>query len=213
MPANKSFPPNYFSRYDERDDRLFYQYPRLTVHIDDQAVVALGQIFVEELPHHGVFLDLMSSYRSHFPPELPVKRLVGLGLNDIELRQNHQLNDYVIHDLNRTPTLPFEDASFDGVICSVSVQYLTRPLEVFAEVGRVLRPGAPFVVSFSNRCFPSKAVHIWIVTNDVQHMQLVQMYFEHAGCFADIKLLDRSPRRWIGDPLYVVIGRRAANVL
>lgn len=207
------FPQHYFARYDESDDKHFYIFPRLTVHLDEQAIAALGRIFVEELPPNGTFLDLMSSYRSHFPPELPVQRLVGLGLNEVEMRQNPQLDDFVIHDLNHTPKLPFDDASFGGAVCSVSIQYLTRPIEVFAEVGRVLRPGAPFIVSFSNRCFPSKAVYIWMATNDAQHMQLVQMYFEHVGCFTDIKALDRSPRRWVGDPLYAVVGRRTTDVL
>ena len=62
-----------------------------------------------------------------------------------------------MHDLNRTPTLPFEDESFDVVLNTVSVDYLTRPFEVFAEVGGVLRPGGLFLVTFSNRAFPQKA--------------------------------------------------------
>lgn len=202
------FPRNYFTRYDENDDRIFYTYPRLTVHIDESAIIALGQLFSEELPPGGTVLDLMSSYRSHIPPTLAVGRLVGLGLNETEMRENHQLDDVIVQDLNRTPQLPFEDASFDAALCTVSVQYLTRPVEVFAEVGRVLRPGAPFIVSFSNRCFPSKAVQVWMATSDAQHSQLVQMYFTHAGCFEAISALDRSPRRWVGDPLFAVVGRR-----
>jgi SAM-dependent methyltransferase len=213
LSTKQTLPPAYFTRYDEHDDRLFYQYPRLTVHIDEPAIVALGQLFHETLPPQGVFLDLMSSYRSHLPPELPVQRLVGLGLNAVEMRQNSQLDIFVVHDLNQTPTLPFAPASFDGVVCSISVQYLTRPLEVFAEVGRILQPGAPFVVSFSNRCFPSKAVRIWMLTSEVQRLRLVQTYFARAGCFVNIKAMNRSPRRWIGDPLYVVVGWRAPNVL
>lgn len=203
-----AFPKEYFARYDNSDDSDFYTYPRLTVHIDDAAIAALGTLFVEELPPNGSILDLMSSYRSHMPPALPLHRLVGLGLNAEEMRHNPQLDEFIIHDLNRSPTLPFDDASFDGVVCTVSVQYLTRPVEVFAEVGRVLRPGAPFIVSFSNRCFPSKAVHVWTMTSDAQHMQLVQLYFAHAACFKDIKALDRSPRRWLSDPLFAVVGRR-----
>ena len=213
MSAKKPLPPAYFTRYDEHDDRLFYRSPRLTVHLDAPAVAALGQLFRETLPPQGLFLDLMSSYRSHFPPGLSAGHLVGLGLNAVEMRRNPQLDIIVVHDLNRTPILPFADAGFDGVVCSVSVQYLTRPLEVFAEVGRVLRPGAPFVVSFSNRCFPSKAVLIWMLASEQQRLQLVQTYFEHAGCFTDIKAMDCSPYRWMGDPLYAVVGRRVPNVL
>ncbi len=208
MRLSNLFPQGYFARYDESDDRNFYACPRLTVHIDNAAIAALGQLFSEELPAGGTILDLMSSYRSHIPPQLKLGHLVGLGLNAEEMRQNPQLDEVIVHDLNRTPKLPFESASFDGAVCTVSVQYLTHPVEVFAEVGRVLRPGAPFVVSFSNRCFPSKAVHIWVTTNDTQHMQLVQLYFHHAACFDRITALNRSPCRWFGDPLLAVVGRR-----
>ncbi len=214
MHSRNPFPREYFRRYDESDDSLFYQTPRLTVHIDDAAIRALHDLFAAELPPNGTFLDLMSSYRSHFPPSLPVKRLVGLGLNAEEMRQNYQLDDFVVHDLNKSPQLPFENGSFDGAVCSVSVQYLTHPLEVFAEVGRVLQPGAPFIVSFSNRCFPSKAVQIWMATRDEQHAQLVQLYFRHAGCFTHVKSFTHTPRcRWSGDPLYAVVGQRVSDVL
>ncbi|WP_255603776.1 class I SAM-dependent methyltransferase [Oscillochloris sp. ZM17-4] len=209
MRLENSFPPGYFSRYDESDDRNFYLYPRLTAHIDEPACGAVGQIFREELPPDGQILDLMSSYHSHIPADLPVARLVGLGLNEDELRLNQRLDEHLVHDLNLTPQLSFPDASFDGAVCTVSVQYLTRPVEVFAEVGRVLRPGAPFIVSFSNRCFPSKAVHVWVSTSDSQHMALVKQYFAKADRFTDIRGLDRSPRRWLSDPLFAVVGRRA----
>ncbi len=53
-------------------------------------------------------------------------------------------------------TLPYEDNSFDVVTNAVSVDYLTRPLEVFREMHRVLKPGGQAIMSFSNRCFPTK---------------------------------------------------------
>jgi SAM-dependent methyltransferase len=204
-----SFPPDYFRRYDESDDQHFYLYPRLTAHIDEAACRAVGQLFRDELPPNGRILDLMSSYHSHFPADLPVEHLIGLGLNEEELRLNERLDDHLVHDLNVTPALGFADASFDGAVCTVSVQYLTRPVEVFAEVGRVLRPGAPFIVTFSNRCFPSKAVQIWVSTSDAQHMTLVKQYFTRSDQFTDIRGLDRSPRRWLSDPLFAVVGRRS----
>jgi SAM-dependent methyltransferase len=208
LQVENEFPKSYFTRYDESDDSNFYLYPRLTVHIDDAAIKAVSQIFLEELQANSAVLDLMSSYRSHIPPELPLSELVGLGLNDDELRLNSQLTDYIVHDLNTNPRLPYADERFDGCICTVSVQYMTRPIEVFAEVGRVLKPGAPFIVTFSNRCFPSKAVRVWVNSTDAQHTALVQAYFQHAGCFTHIKALDRSPNRWISDPLYAVVGRK-----
>jgi SAM-dependent methyltransferase len=202
-----SLPPSYFTRYDESDDRSFYVYPRLTAHIDEPACAAVTRLLREELPPGGRILDLMSSYVSHLPPEVSYAEVVGLGMNEDELRLNTQLSSHLIHDLNAEPALPFPDASFDGAACTVSVQYLTRPVEVFAEVGRVLRPGAPFVVTFSNRCFPSKAVQVWVGTSDSQHAALVQRYFALSDRFDDVRFLDRSPRRWLSDPLFAVVGR------
>jgi len=208
----EGLPPDYFKRYDEGDDRHFYLYPRLTAHIDEPAQRAVAQLFREELPPNGRLLDLMSSYVSHLPADLPLAEVVGLGMNEQELRNNPQLTSHLIHDLNERPELPFADAAFDAAVCTVSVQYLTRPVEVFAEVGRVLKPGAPFVVVFSNRCFPSKAVRVWVSTGDAQHMALVKSYFELSGRFTDIRSLDRSPHRWLSDPLFAVVGRRAPGV-
>lgn len=207
MRLEPSLPPSYFKRYDESDDRSFYLYPRLTAHIDEAACAAVTQLLREQLPPGGRILDLMSSYVSHLPSEISYEEVVGLGMNEQELGNNPRLDATLIHDLNACPTLPFAEASFDGAVCTVSVQYLTRPIEVFAEVGRVLRPGAPFVVSFSNRCFPSKAVHIWVTTGDEQHLTLVRRYFELSGRFEAVESLNRSPRRWLSDPLYAVVGR------
>lgn len=111
-----------------------------------------------------------------------------------------------MQDLNRTTVLPFEAGSCDAAMCCVGVQYLQRPLEVFAEVFLVLRPGAPFIVSFSNRCFPTKAVAIWRSLDDQGHAALVRLYLERAG-FHDISavaLMDGSK----SDPLVAVTGRR-----
>ncbi len=57
----------------------------------------------------------------------------------------------VVHDLNADPALPFADASYDAVLCCVSIDYLVDPVAVLAEVARCCDPGAPVVVTFSNR--------------------------------------------------------------
>jgi SAM-dependent methyltransferase len=205
----KTLPRSYFRRYDESNDRIFYTHPRLTAHIDKGAIAALGKFFLQELPFCGDVLDLMSSYRSHIPAGLKPRTVVGLGLNAEEMRQNEQLTDFCVHDLNQDPMLPFENASFDGALCTVSVQYLIHPVEVFADVGRVLRPGAPFILSFSNRCFPSKAVQVWLMATDSERGDLIEMYLHRAGCFGDISVHNISPCRIWGDPLYAVRGVRA----
>lgn len=138
---NERFDPRYFRREDESPDELFYVEPRLTVHIDDDAIAAVTDAFRQLLPDGGIILDLMSSWRSHLPADRRYGRVVGLGMNAEEMAANPQLDEFTVHDLNADPRLPFVDAAFDGCAVTVSVQYLTRPVEVFREVNRVLRPG------------------------------------------------------------------------
>ena len=139
-----------------------------------------------------------------------VREVVGLGLNAEEMADNPQLTRAIVHDVNGDPRLPFGDEAFDGAMCAVSIQYLTAPLVVFREVRRVLRPGAPFIVSFSNRCFPTKAVAVWLGSSDPQHMALVRAYFQGAGGWVDVTEEDRSPGD-DGDPLYAVWARTRSD--
>jgi SAM-dependent methyltransferase len=156
-------------------------------------------------------LDLMSSWISHLPADVPYRRVAGLGMNAEELAANPRLADWRVQDLNAEARLPYEDAEFDGAVCCVSVQYLTRPDLVFREVARVLRPDAPFVVTFSNRCFPTKAVDAWQARDDAGHARLVAAYFAAAGGpggFGPAAVRAHRPRG--GDPLWGVVARRVA---
>ena len=201
-----SLPEEAFRRYDETPDEEFYRTPRLVTHIDDRAIAAVIQLYREFFPPGGAILDLMSSWISHLPPELEYRRVVGLGMNEEELRCNSRLDGFVVQNLNADTTLPFGDGEFGGAGICVSIDYLTRPVEVLREVGRVLKMEAPIIITFSNRCFPSKAVAIWHQLDDGGHMRLVERHLQEAGNFRNIRSLDRSPRRLFSDPLYAVIG-------
>jgi len=203
------FTPEMFQRMDESDDPLFYAFPRKVVHIDEPAVAAVGQFLAATFAPHSVLLDLMSSWRSHLPPGFVKQRLVGLGLNAEEMADNPDLDEYVVHDLNADPRLPFAADYFDGAVVTVSIQYLTQPLAVFAEVRRVLKPGGPFVVLFSNRMFPTKAVRIWQVLRDERRAELVRAYFHYAEGYEEPVFHDLSPNPGISDPLYAVYARRS----
>ena len=179
------------------------------MHIDDLAIAAVGRVFQEQIPADSVVLDLMSSWRSHWPADHAKKRLAGLGMNAAEMADNPDLDDYVVHDLNRDPELPFGDDFFDAVVVTVSVQYLTHPIETFQQVNRVLKPGGVFIVTFSNRMFPTKAVRLWRGTGDQGHLELVYSYLEYAGEFDDIKGGLTNPEdQGRGDPLFAVIARK-----
>lgn len=173
-----------FKRQDESADTEFYRIDRFVNHLDTRALETvssiIGRLVIEDRP---AILDLMASFDSHVPPGLEASEVAGLGLNRNELERNKRLTRRVIHDLNLDPKLPFEDASFDTVLNTVSVDYLTRPLEVFREVGRVLKPGGLFLVIFSNRWFPPKVVRIWKEATESERVELVEEYFSRAGMF------------------------------
>jgi SAM-dependent methyltransferase len=198
-----------FRRYDESSDRLFYAQPRFVTHIDEPAIAAVTQLYRELFPPDGAILDLMSSWVSHLPPEIGYARVVGLGLNRDELAANPRLNAHMVHDLNHEPRLPFGAAEFDGAAICVSIQYLTAPVGTLREVGRVLRPNAPLIVTFSNRCFPTKAVAIWQALDDTGHGQLIEHYLRDAGNWTAIQTLDRSPAPGRSDPLFAIVAHAA----
>ena len=203
----KDLPEDAFHRQDESPDEFFYNQPRFVTHIDDAAIAAVTQLHREYLPPGGAILDLMSSWVSHLPPEATYDRVVGLGLNQAELTRNPRLDAFVVQNLNTEPKLPFEDNTFDGAAITVSVDYLTQPVTVLRDLGRVLTTGAPVVISFSNRCFPSKAVAVWHQLDDVGRLELVARYLEAAGTWQDIEKHDRSPSEWGRDPLFAVTAR------
>ena len=198
------FGPEAFDRYDETPDAGFYAEPRFVTHIDDAAIAAVTQLYEEFLPQSGSILDVMSSWVSHLPPA-PYWRVVGLGMNNEELASNPQLDQWVVQDLNQEPRIPFAGGEFDGAAICVSIQYLTQPVAVLREIGRVLAVDAPLVITFSNRCFPTKAVRLWQSLSDQGHLQLVEQYLMEAGNWSNIQTLDRSPGD--GDPLYAVVAR------
>ncbi|MBT2559146.1 methyltransferase domain-containing protein [Hymenobacter sp. ISL-91] len=198
-----------FRRQDETPDAEFYQHPRFVAHIDEAAIAAVTQLYREYFRPNSALLDLMSSWISHLPADVAYSRVVGLGMNAAELRANPRLNAHVVQDLNAQPRLPFQNQEFDGAAICVSIDYLTQPVAVLRELARVLRPGAPLVITFSNRCFPSKAIAAWHALDDHGHLALVQRFLEEAGGWQPIELLDRSPAPGRSDPLYAVVARVA----
>ena len=202
------FPAGFFDRADPADDAAFYVPARLVVHIDDSAIAAVGALY-DELGLGGSVLDLMGSWVSHF--RRPPTDLTVLGMNAAELAANPAASATVVHDLNAEPRLPFADGTFDAAVCCVSVDYLVHPVDVFRDVARVVRPGGPFVCTFSNRCFPTKAIRGWLATSDDEHCRLVAEYFRRAGGWGAPTAQRRSPPTHPGDPLFAVWARRAPD--
>jgi SAM-dependent methyltransferase len=205
-PHATEFPPGFFSRQDESDDSAFYSFDRFVTHIDDGAIEAVGELY-DELGLTGDVLDICSSWISHFSTR--PARLTITGMNAAELAANEMADDWTVADLNVDPALPFPSGEFDAVTCCVSVDYLTRPLDVFAEVARVLRPGGVFVCTFSNRCFPTKAIRGWLANDERGRCAIVARYFELTAGLGDPTIAHRNPGAST-DPLYAVWARTAS---
>src|SRR5579884_4034077 len=200
-------PPEAFARIDAAPDEAFYAEPRLVYHIDEHAVAALTAFYRRVLPSGGVLLDLMSSWVSHLPADIAYGEIIGHGMNAAELAANPRLTRRFVQNLNRDPVLPLADAGADAATICVSIQYLQRPVTVLGEVARVLRPGGLVAISFSNRCFWTKAVAVWRGLDDDGRARLVELYLRHAG-FERIET--HRLAAWIEDeqdPLIAVVGR------
>jgi hypothetical protein len=204
-------PRGAFAKLDPEDDAVFYEPPRLVCHIDDGAIAALTGFYRTILPSGGVLLDLMSSWVSHLPPEIGYTQIIGHGMNATELVANPRLSRWFVQDLNRDTNLPLDAASVDAAMICVSIQYLQQPVAVLRELARVLRPDAPLVISFSNRCFWTKAVAIWRQLDDDGHAHLVELYLRHAGYK---RTETHRLSEWVedvSDPMIVMVGRAPAS--
>lgn len=205
MSGYSSLPPWSFDKVDGGEDLAFYAPPRLVTHIDEGAVAALTDFYRELLPGDGRILDLMSSWISHLPEDWRYAEVVGHGMNLVELAANVRLDRWFVQDLNADPALPLGDGAFEAALCCVGIQYLQRPFEVFGEVRRVLSPGAPFVISYANRCFPTKAIAIWHALDMSGQASLIDLYLERAGFIGvEARILSDGSR---SDPLVAVVGR------
>jgi SAM-dependent methyltransferase len=174
--------------------------------IDSVALAAVTDLYREILPAGGAILDVMSGWVPHLPPEAPFRRVVGIGIDKRALSENPFLDEWRVQDVNRNPTLPFGAGEFDGATICGAIQYLRRPGEVIRDIARVLRPGAPLIVTFSNRCQATQAIACWCLLDETGHLCQIAQRFAEAGNWADIRCLDRTPPGG-GQPLYAVIGR------
>ncbi len=200
-------PPHSFDKEDDAPDALFYATPRLVKHIDERAIAAVTELYRELLPAGGVILDLMGSWISHLPPEVAYTEVIGHGMNEDELAANQRYTRWFVQDLNAKTRLPLSGDSVDAVTICVSIQYLQQPVAVLREVLAILKLGGVVIITFSNRCFPTKAVAIWQALEMGHHPQLVSLYLEQAG-FTHVEARTLVPQDLDQDPLWAVVGRK-----
>jgi len=203
------------TKIDDSDDALFYAQPRFVTHVDAGFITQLTQLYHDRLPPQGRILDLMSSWVSHLPEEVEFAHVEGHGLNGAELAKNPRLDHYFIQNLNQEQNLPLADGTFDAGINCVSVQYLQYPEAVFAEVGRILKPGGIAIFSFSNRMFYQKAIAVWRDGSESDRVELVKSYCRAVPSFGTPEVITKRSSvagvmQWFGsgDPFYAVLARK-----
>ena len=233
-PRHTSFPytPADLRPQDLDSDTSFYSTPRFVTHIDDNAISLLRTYYAHNLPYAGRILDFCSSWVSHFPPTLdhwavrtargelradqPRLEVVGVGLNQAEMDANKALSVRIVQDLNVSPELPPETVgALDAATCVVSIDYLTRPVEVLASVRAALRPGGRVHLVVSNRCFPTKVVRRWLEIGEQERLEMAAEYLWWAG-FRGVEILTLCDGEGQGgflgfggpDPLWVVRGTK-----
>ena len=213
-----------FNRRDESNDNIFYNKPRLVTHIDDSAIGSLAEFYSTHLKDDSIIVDLCSSWISHLPYNKKFVKVIGIGMNQEELKKNGQLDQFYVHDLNSNPTLTMlNDTSVDHVIIAVSVDYLIRPYDVFYEILRTLKSGGSFIISFSNRYFPTKVIEAWTKTNDAGRINVVWHYFHQTNSYLkwrsvhvydiskdknhlNFQTKHNNSHKPFSDPMYVLVG-------
>lgn len=210
--------PQHRTKLNPQDDRLFYDYPRFVTHVDEGFIQQLTDLYRQRLKPQMEVFDMMSSWVSHLPPEMEFAKVVGHGMNEEELASNKRLSSYFVQNLNKDLQLPLEDASFDAVLNTVSVQYLEYPEAIFTEIHRILKPGGVAIFSFSNRMFYEKAIAIWRDSSESQRVELVKGYFTSVPGFTPVEVVSRTSSapnlfQWLGgasaDPFYAVIAYKS----
>jgi SAM-dependent methyltransferase len=210
-PASFPFGPADLQPMMAGNDGLFYTIPKFVHHAGEECRDSLTRFYGAVLPTDGDVLDLCSSWTSHYPKEFQPRRCAILGLNPLELVANPSKTEWKVQNLNNSPVLPYADASFDLITNSLSVDYMTNPIELFDEMARVLRPGGLACMAFTNRCFPTKVVPAWTRPfTEERHVQIVGTYFRFSACEWEVGVADVSPDGWVGqrDPMVVVVGRK-----
>lgn len=202
--TDEDIPVHWLQRADNSADEHFYVQPRLVTHIDDATIEQLTLYYKTFIPEGADVLDLMSSWVSHLPDDLPLGRVSGLGMNGEELAHNPALSDWCVHNLNAQPDLPYAEASFDRILLAVSIQYLIQPIEVLTSARQVLRAEGQICIAMSHRLFPTKAIAAFQHMAPQDRIKLVMFYLTSAG-FVDVEFVDRSPPN--ADPLWLVVGR------
>eukprot|EP01038_Epipyxis_sp_PR26KG_P008398 gene8398-11356_t len=138
-------------------------------------------------------LELFSCYSSILPKGFDLGPTVGVGWYDEEMKRNKDLDDFIVQDVSVDPFLPIADNYFDFVVVPAMFQLFQRPLDMFREINRVLKPGGTAIigVKLSMWSFLSwKQGRYYVETNYLEDILALGSFFHYAGGFSKPQAYD-----------------------
>ncbi len=200
---------------DNNKDSVFYASPRLVNHLDHSFRARLTNLYFQRINSDSIILDLMSSWNSHLPENIDYHRVIGHGLNIIELENNKRLDSFWVQDLNISQTLPLDKESIDVILIVASWQYLQYPEALTLELTRVARPNSQIIISFSNRAFWTKATRVWIESSDIERLDYIINVLINNGWKSPEKIIYNENKNTLksligiqNDPFFAVLAKK-----
>tara|TARA_Y100001968_G_C19149994_1_gene615706 strand:- start:39 stop:692 length:654 start_codon:yes stop_codon:yes gene_type:complete len=203
---------------DNKDDEIFYSNPRFVYHLDKSFRNRLTSLYSEYLKPNTILLDLMSSWVSHLPENITFKKVLGHGLNKIELAANKRLDEYWVQNFNKDQILPLEDSSVDYCTLVAGWQYLQYPELISSELKRIIKPNGQLIISFSNRAFWQKSPRIWVEGSSLDRANYISAILVSQGWNVPTRIVDENTQAKLfgffnqqNDPFYAILATNTKN--
>ena len=199
---------------DISDDEIFYRQPRYVNHLSLSFRNRLTKLYSQYLKKQFIVLDLMSSWVSHLPANINYKKIIGHGLNELELKANKRLDQYWVQNLNKNQNIPLDTSYIDAGLIVAGWQYLQYPERISVELSRIIKPKAILIISFTNRAFWTKSPNIWSNSTDDGRVAYVKSVLLNNGWEIekiyveetfDNKLLGFYTQ--MGDPFFSIVAK------
>ncbi len=129
----------------------------------------------------------------------------------LEVAARHGIHVFSL-DLNASQHLPFDDGSFDIVVCKDVLEHLLDPVQLIRECGRVLRDAGHIVISVPNHfwlpmrirlLFGNGVVYKSVFENHSRHYDewnyMHIRFFTYRGFRAFLREARLNPVRWFWD--------------
>ncbi|CAM9425922.1 unnamed protein product [Pylaiella littoralis] len=184
-PALWPYTPDYFNRPDETDDEKAFKAARKAPCLEGAARDSLIEHYARFLTAGADILEIGASVDSYLPEDMSFSKVVGMGMNEEEMKSNPRLTETIVQNLNSKSELPFPDDAFDFVTVPNSMEFFTDPRLVMREVYRVLKPQGlcliPFTSQGAYKEYEKKQISMWKTMNDAQHMWIIGSFFKFSA--------------------------------